>query len=306
MGISIIICTYNRANLLKFTLEALLRQSLPPEKFEVIIVDDSSVDDTFDVYSKFKIKFPNVTYLYNSFNIGQPLSRNRGIEVAAGEHVLFTDDDCIPSEKWVETMSFYLHRNPVVGGSVETPLLNYLQLSFNISGFHAFIPAGEIRPVKMIVGANMGFRRDVLKELGGFSNEFPLTDDMDISCRAGLNGYELLFIPHASVLHNHNRISLPLMLKSAFRTGCSSILLRNKYSELMNTPFILRSPLLLLLTSPLIALKATGDIYLKNSYLRNFVKTFPVVYMLKMAWSIGAFVSLRKQKIKEKERWKKI
>ncbi|MEQ8187482.1 MAG: glycosyltransferase family A protein [Candidatus Eremiobacterota bacterium] len=130
MDISIIICTYNRANLLKFTLEALLRQSLPPEKFEVIIVDDSSVDDTFNVYSKFKIKFSNVTYLYNSFNIGLPLSRNRGIEVAAGEHVLFTDDDCIPSEKWVETMSFYLHKNPVVGGSVETPLLNYLQLSF--------------------------------------------------------------------------------------------------------------------------------------------------------------------------------
>ncbi|MEQ8187481.1 MAG: glycosyltransferase family 2 protein [Candidatus Eremiobacterota bacterium] len=152
----------------------------------------------------------------------------------------------------------------------------------------------------------MGFRRDVLKELGGFSNEFPLSEDMDISCRAGLNGYEQLFIPHASVLHNHNRISLPLMLKSAFRTGCSSILLRNKYSKLMNTPFILRSPLLIFLTSPLIALKATGDIYLKNSYLRNFVKTFPVVYMLKMAWSIGAFVSLRKQKIKEKEIWKKI
>jgi len=304
--ISIIICTYNRASLVKLTLEALSRQTFPSERFEIILVDDCSTDDTFSVYNKLKNELPNLRYISNPVNIGLPLSRNRGIEIAAGDYVLFTDDDCIPSEKWVEKMSFYLSQHPVIGGSIESPLLNYLQLCFNISGFHAFIPAGEVRPVDMIVGANMGFRMSVLKELGGFRNDFSLVEDIDISCRGRLHGYKLFFVPHASVLHNHNRMTVPLMLKSAFRTGTSSILLRNKYYKLMNTPFILRSPLLLLLTSPLIALKATISIYLKNSYLRNFFKTFPVVYMLKMAWVMGAFQSLRNQKLKEREKWKKI
>ena len=94
---SVIICTYNRSHLLRRTLQALTAQKVGSDKFEVIVVDDDSRDDTAEIYRNMRGSLKNLRYIPLHENVGAATGRNRGIEAATGECILFTDDDCIPA-----------------------------------------------------------------------------------------------------------------------------------------------------------------------------------------------------------------
>jgi glycosyltransferase involved in cell wall biosynthesis len=148
--ISVIICTYNRANLLKRALNSLARQSV--KDFEIIIVDDGSEDNTCEICNSFKDRITSLKYIYVK-NSGLSYARNVGIKSSTGDYILFTDDDCIPEENWVERMGFYLKRETIVAGVITSPVSNYLKLCHNIAQFHNFMPgkkAGTVPPVYLL------------------------------------------------------------------------------------------------------------------------------------------------------------
>lgn len=90
-SISVIIPTYNRANLIGETLEALLRQSRLPD--EIIVVDDGSTDNTAEVVHALD---PTIR-LIRQENAGPAVARNRGLAEASGEFIQFFDSDDIPA-----------------------------------------------------------------------------------------------------------------------------------------------------------------------------------------------------------------
>ena len=292
VSITVIICTYNRAFLLKRALKSLFRQTVPSHHFEILVVDNGSTDDTEFVCNSMREDLPNLKYISTVNNSGLAHARNLGINSAKGKHILFTDDDCIVSNNWVERLNYYLTREHIVAGSIDSSLSSYLTISENIGIFHAFMSERKAGCIEFIPGANMGFRLSVLKDLKGFNPNMKRSDDMEIFLRARLKGYNAFFAPDSVVTHSSNRKNLPCILKHSFNQGRSAILLRIKYYKLLHTPFILTSPILIILTSPLIALKVTGDIYLKNSYAKKYLFTFPVVYLMKFAWCIGASIGL--------------
>lgn len=291
--VCVIICTYNRARLLKRALRSLSKQSLSFEQFEVIVVDDGSSDDTHDVCNTMIRELPNLRYVTTGTNGGLSRARNVGIGEAGCDYILFTDDDCIADRWWVERMKDALARYEIAAGAVDSPTANYLKLCHNISEFHHFMPGQKESQREFIAGANMGFRRSALEELRRFGEGTDPVDDMELILRARTKGYGIYYVPDAVVTHDPERTTLSSIFEYSAEHASKTILLRNEYRALLRTPFVLRSPALLLVASPLIALKVTMGIYLRNRRLARLYWTAPCVYALKLAWCWGASRGLR-------------
>jgi glycosyltransferase involved in cell wall biosynthesis len=274
-------------------LVSLKNQTIDPGRFEVIIVDDGSRDGTAHTCEEFKKNFPGMKYVSLAENVGSPAARNRGIRESRGNYLLFTDDDCLPEHDWIEQMNGALEGEPFVAGAVNSSSSNYFKLCHNIAQFHPFFPGRKARYVDFIAGANMGFHRTVFEDLKGFAESRKLSDDLELILRARSRGYRPYFTPEAVVLHDPDRISMREIVRYAAEHASHSILLRNEYSSLLRTPSVLRSPFLILAASPVIAMKVTAGIYLKNPALAKLFRTIPLVFTLKLAWCWGAAQGLR-------------
>src|SRR5437868_2219947 len=100
--LSLIICTRNRASKLSAALASLGRLQTR-FRWELIIVDNRSVDETRALIEKFRATFPqHVDYVYEP-KPGLGNAHNSGLAVAQGDIIVFTDDDCYPSTDFLET-----------------------------------------------------------------------------------------------------------------------------------------------------------------------------------------------------------
>src|SRR5262245_7855555 len=95
LDVSVVIPVYNGASTLAACLTALESQSLPRPRFEIIVVDDGSTDETASIAAAFPVRLVRRT------NGGAPAARNSGLREATGAWVAFTDADCIPSRGWL-------------------------------------------------------------------------------------------------------------------------------------------------------------------------------------------------------------
>lgn len=98
--ISVVVCTFNRSNLLSGCLESLCNQTLDKSKFEIIVVDNNSTDHTAEVANSF-LTVGNVHYVLET-NPGLSYARNRGTLEAVGQYVAFIDDDAKADPNWLE------------------------------------------------------------------------------------------------------------------------------------------------------------------------------------------------------------
>lgn len=96
---SVIIPTYNRKNILKKTILAIMEQSIPKTNYQVIIIDDGSTDGTKAMINQLQEKYP-LTYHYQK-NSGRASARNQGICLAKHEIVIFIDSDIIVNHTFV-------------------------------------------------------------------------------------------------------------------------------------------------------------------------------------------------------------
>lgn len=116
--VSVIIATYNTASYIGECLESIVSQTL--QQIEVIIIDDGSTDNTQEILKKYVDLYSNV-YVYYQENMGAGLARNKGIEVAKGEYIVFMDpDDKYPVNNCLEIMYHIIKKNGVAicGGNI--------------------------------------------------------------------------------------------------------------------------------------------------------------------------------------------
>jgi glycosyltransferase involved in cell wall biosynthesis len=144
MFFSIIIPTFNRADILKKALSALYDQSVDQRDYEVIVVNDGSTDHTAKVVKEFSRKYKNLVYVRQK-NQGQGVARNTGLKLAKGKVVLFGQDDIIPTRDFLfEHQKFhylYPEENAAVLGFTAwhpelkiTPFMNWLVNGSSVLG----------------------------------------------------------------------------------------------------------------------------------------------------------------------------
>lgn len=179
MHASIIVCTYNRADSLGDTLQALRALRASPERtWEVIVVDNNSRDHTRQAVLEAQRDWPLLRY---EFEAEQGLSnaRNHGIAAARGEVLLFTDDDVLPEPDWMEVTLAGLERYgaDACGGYI-APIWETPPPAWLTPRFYGFLAVRTDRtddypidtPAKAPYGANMVVKKAVFTQIGGFDS----------------------------------------------------------------------------------------------------------------------------------------
>jgi glycosyltransferase involved in cell wall biosynthesis len=99
--ISVVVCTYNRSDLIKGCLDSLINQSANLSTFEVLVIDNNSTDETHQIVANY-LSFPNFR-MFREENQGLSHARNRGIREANGEYIAFLDDDARVHLDYIKT-----------------------------------------------------------------------------------------------------------------------------------------------------------------------------------------------------------
>ncbi len=291
---SVILCTYNQAGLLERALRALARQTVSTGSCEVIVVDDGSDDRTIQVCRESANILPHLRPVSTGANVGLGSAYNLGTRTARGKHLLFLDTDCIPQEDWIEEMNRALLDHPLVAGTVRNPGGSYWVTAHNIAQFHPFLPGRPAGPVRFMAGANMGIRRGLLTDLGGFEEGRRIATDMELTLRASSRGHLPWLAPRAVVTHApEGRDRLSMVLGYAAEHARQTIQLRQRHRHVLDLPVALRSAWMLYVLAPVIAAGVTVRIFGANPRLWRWLLAAPVVFAAKIAWCRGAAASLR-------------
>lgn len=199
--ISVIIPVYNDSKRLELCLDALENQSYPRSLFEIIVVDNCS-DDTVEKLAK---DYPRVIFCQES-EPGSYSARNKGITLAKGEILAFTDSDCIPDSQWL------LHGSQVLSSAKDIGLVGGRVDFFFKDEDNPRIPElydsltylqqdKAVTIHKFAATANMFTRRRVMDHVGMFDTNLKSGGDRNWGERVAAAGYNLKFISEAVVRH---------------------------------------------------------------------------------------------------------
>lgn len=212
--VSVIVPVYNGACHIRSCLDALVCQTYPRERYEVLVVDNGSTDTTRDVVQEYP-----VALLVEDQTQGSYAARNKGLQHAAGAVIAFTDSDCTPVLEWIEEGARALQSQSadLVGGQVsftyssrETGAeiwdsLTNMQIERNIQN----------RGVAKT--ANLFVRAGVVEQIGPFPNDLRSGGDVIWTERATREGCKLVYAPAAEVRHPARQLGA--LLRKQYRVG---------------------------------------------------------------------------------------
>ncbi|MFA4702005.1 glycosyltransferase [Pyrococcus kukulkanii] len=212
--VSIVIPAYNSENTLWDTLNSLLAQNYPKDKYEIIVVDDGSTDSTYHIANQFKMRYKNnirIRVFTKNENQGKGSAQNFGVNVSNGNYILTIDSDSIAPPNWIQTMVSSLKTCDVVSGVYyaynPSNIIEKMQNALFISKFK------YSKNPMVIAGTNFGFKKSVFYEIGGFNEKTPSTT-FDFVIRAKQKGFKFCVNKDSYVytrVHN-NLISLIVQL----------------------------------------------------------------------------------------------
>lgn len=249
--LSVVIPALNSGKTISKTLSSIFSTELPPECFEVLVIDNGSVDDTVEKAKNYPVKMFYCTIR------GIGTSRNLGIRKARGEIVCFTDSDCVVERDWLEKISRFFEANPETDG-VGGPVLPYIKGVNNVqrNSGEIFVEAQgypkERTKVQfgvfngVLFGTNAAYRKAALVSVGGFPE--PSGNSPDLSWRLVSHQRLLYFDPSIRVFHMFPW-TLRGVFKQQFRWGArmSSLRIRHNVFKLREVILIWYSPVKLLL-----------------------------------------------------------
>ena len=235
--ISIAIVTYHNSSVIKKCLNSIFKTT-KNFKFELIIVDNNSSDDTIEIIEN---NFKNIKLIRNNKNVGFGAAHNIAIKLGRGKYHLVLNPDIIFTENSIEKLLNFMEENPNVGliypkivfpdGTTQY-LCKRLPCLFDL-GIRRFTPEfiqklfknridyfemrdtgyDKIMDVPCLSGSFMLFRKNILEKIGGFDENFYMYfEDADITRRISEIS-RTVFYPYTSVIHlwergSHKNIKL--------------------------------------------------------------------------------------------------
>jgi glycosyltransferase involved in cell wall biosynthesis len=238
MELSVIVCTYNRADSLKLCLSFLENQIVHDDiSWEVIVVDNNSTDHTVDVIETSDTDKLNIQYLKET-NQGLCFARNRGIKAAKGKIIAYLDDDILAEPDWLNAMlSIFKDTScDAAGGKIlfELPVQEIPSwLDTHMWGYLGYLDLGQYRMELDGIrnyphGGNMAFRREIFDRIGLFNvrvgrtgNKLIKGSETEFFHRLAPAGAKIMYEPSACVRHviKHWELTKKHFRSLQFQTG---------------------------------------------------------------------------------------
>lgn len=176
--VTVALCTHNHLDRLRLTLAALKALAGPPQGWELLVVDNGCTDGTAEFLATAGWQPPAATRVVHEAKLGLSNARNCAIAQAAGEYLLFIDDDETPHPQWLvyHATAMADHQPDALGGPIDVQFVDGARpawLQDELLGFIGKIDHGGTdrwltEPKTPIFGGNFAFRREVFDRIGSF------------------------------------------------------------------------------------------------------------------------------------------
>ncbi|KHE93319.1 MAG: glycosyltransferase [Candidatus Scalindua rubra] len=236
LQISVVIATYNRSKILPITLQYLAEQTLSPDKFEVVIVDDGSPDNTEEVVRSLQTDLPfKILYLKHP-NKGICYTQNRGIRAANAPIIcLIADDIHLAPQALKEHMNDHMQCQEdniaILGKVIQSPALNQ-SVFLKVWDPFRFSELENLRqlPDYLFFACNISFKRKFLIDNGMFNENLVkggayAHEDVELGYRLCKKGLKILYNKKALGYHYH-LVTLDQAMQTAYKKGLTWVKLR--------------------------------------------------------------------------------
>lgn len=301
-GIDVLICAYNEAQHVARTLESLRSQSVDPQSFRVILVDNASKDNTREVVEENSHGL-NLEYVYEE-RPGLNIARNTGYRHASAPYVAHIDADAKAAPRWMETILQVIRQEqPDLCGGPFLPYYISEKPAWFLDKYNSSYKGDEVRLLgdqEFLSGTNMIWRRSLVEQLGGFDSGvgliargFTRGDETHLIVRARkeIAGFKAFYHPSIIVYHltRDEWFSLKYWLRCSFSQGFHD-------HELWDTPSHRRPTYVrlgqFLVAAAGIGLRGTSALVRRNRedfpYWKNYCyeRVMPEVYKLGGIWRL--------------------
>ena len=172
--ISVIIPTYNQEKYIGRCIRSLLEQNIPREDYELIIINDASIDKTEYAIGLFRKPNSNfIRYLSNEINQGLPASINRGIKVAKGKYIVRVDSDDFVNKNFLNFLQLYQETNP----ESDAVACDYLVLDDNENVIE------RKNATEFPIACGIMFKKEHLLEIGMYDEKFIYNEEKELRIR---------------------------------------------------------------------------------------------------------------------------
>ena len=215
--VSVIVPVRNDAAGLSNLLPALLAQSYPRQRIEILVVDNGSQDESRGLAERFAAAHPGtIRALVEDSVASSYAARNAGLRAASGQILAFTDADCTPAPDWIAAGVRALQDTPadLAGGRVAFTLPPHPSAAALHDAITNLRTAHTITTQGSAATANLFVRRQVVEALGPFPAHLRSGGDAIWTHRATVAGHRLTYAPDALVSHPPRELG-PLLRKCA-------------------------------------------------------------------------------------------
>ncbi len=235
-AVSFIVPVRNRPGLLGRCLQSIFEQDYPPDKREVIVVDDASSDETAEVAASF-----SVILLRNTEQLGAGRSRNRAVAAANHDLLALIDSDCVVEPGWLRQMVRFFDEpeQVAVGGAIRAA--NTGLIIGRYEDVKSSLFTGErAAEVKMqgepdqLPAANLLVRRSAFEQIGGHDPGLVFGEDVDLCWRLLKTGGRVSYRPIVGVKHAY-RLTVRGFLKTRFNYATGEAHLQTRHAEKRRT-----------------------------------------------------------------------
>ncbi len=210
--ITAIVCTYNRAELVRECLQSLIDQTAAPEEYDILLVDNNSTDFTKNVAEDIGARFKNFQYLFEPAQ-GLSHARNAGWKNARADWVIYVDDDAKAAHNFIERAIWLIeaHGFEVFGG-VYLPWYRHGrprwfkdQYGSNKKKYTTLTP---LKGEETLAGGVMAVKKEVLEAYGGYVTDLGMTgnkvaygEEVELQHRMRKDGLQTIYDPELIIHH---------------------------------------------------------------------------------------------------------
>lgn len=281
--ISIIIPVRNEEKYITRCIDSLINQTYPQEKYEIIVLDGMSTDNTREILKNFQSEYENLIRFFDNHKITQVAGRNTGVKYSEGNIIVMFSGHAYADVHFLSTIMNEFNNsdsNVAVLGANILPAedeqflgtaVAKVQMSTLGGGSSAFMISQNNKYVDS--PGFPAYRREIIFKIGLFDERFVIGEDIDINWRIKSAGFKLMLCSKAVVYYYRRHNSIKLFSKHMFYYGKAKGQFIRKYPS--SNKWVNLFPILLI-----ICIAGLPIAYFINLQLFQFLALVSAIYLL--------------------------